>query len=96
MDRHVTLPLLGLVCLAVNSGCSLTMPDPSLEAVSPSLRTRALGLLLQAVREEEGWVKVHAAEGLPQNGYPQGVAMVFERDLASAEPAYRERSGVSA
>ena len=89
MHRHVTLLLLGFACLVVNLGCSMTMPNPSREAVSLSLRTQALGVLVQAVRQETKWVKVHAAEGLLQTGHPAGVAAVFQAELASAQAPYR-------
>jgi len=65
------------------------MPDPGRAAVPEYLRSQALYVLREAVAQEKEWVKVHAAEGLLVNGYPEGVTTSFEADLASAGPPYR-------
>src|SRR5436190_22221225 len=60
-------------------------------AVSDSLRQKELQVLRTALEREERWSKVHAAEFLLSLDYPQGVAQIFERELASRgdEPEYR-------
>ena len=89
MNSSTRLILICSACLMLTTGCSSTMPDPGRGAVPEYLRSQALYVLREAVCEETEWVKVHAAEGLLVNGYPEGVATSFEADLASAKPPYR-------
>ena len=89
MHSSTRLILVCSACLTLMTGCSLTMPDPGRGAVPEYLRSQSLYVLREAVSQETEWVKVHAAEGLLVNGYPEDVAASFEADLASAEPPYR-------
>jgi len=52
-------------------------------------RERAIAVLRNALQEGSQWEKVHAAEALLWNGYPENVKATFEADLASAAPPYR-------
>ncbi len=60
-------------------------------AVNESLRQKGLVVLRTGLEKEERWVKVHAAESLLSLDYPQGVAQIFERELAAkgSDPEYR-------
>ena len=89
MYNSTRLILICFACLTLMTGCSSTIPDPGRGAVPEYLRSQALYVLREAVCQETEWVKVHAAEGLLVNGYPEGVATSFEADLASAKPPYR-------
>ncbi|MBN2377514.1 MAG: exo-alpha-sialidase [Sedimentisphaerales bacterium] len=57
------------------------------------LHARALSLLRQGMREGKEWVKVHAAEELVWNGYPQDVRESFLDELAK-NPGPKYRIGV--
>ncbi len=76
------------VVLATMSLPILAEPSASL---TPELRARAVEILQSALRDEERWIKVHAAEALLADGYPEGVRETFEAELASKgqEPEYR-------
>ncbi len=45
--------------------------------------------LRDALRQQKGWVKVHAAEALLQNNMPQGVNEIFTKELNTDDPQYR-------
>ena len=47
--------------------------------VDEALRTRAVETLRRSLREEQRWVKVHAAEFLLALDYPDDVKETFER-----------------
>ena len=57
------------------------------------LRERAVRTLRQGMREGEEWVKVHAAEELIWNGYPQNVRETFLDELNN-KPGQEYRIGV--
>jgi len=57
------------------------------------LRAWALGTLRQGMRTGKEWVKVHAAEELLWNSYPQGVRETFLDELAK-NPGPKYRIGV--
>jgi len=60
--------------------------------VTPKLRDQAVAVLRQALDDEQGWVKVHAAEFLlALDYYPDDVKRVFQQELERAgdEPRYR-------
>lgn len=84
--RARCLALLGIWALAG----SLTGSAPATEAgVTPELRDRAVGELRGALERERDWVRVHAAEALLRNGFPEGVAAVYEPLMADAPPKHR-------
>ena len=73
-----------LLTIALGAGA---MP----RAADDPLRARSVQILQAALRTEERWIKVHAAEALIAAGQPDGVARAFEAELAArgAEPQYR-------
>lgn len=54
-----------------------------------ALEARCLGILRGALKEAQEFVKVHAAEALIWNGYPQGVREAFLPEENRAKPGYR-------
>ncbi len=83
-QRDVILAILG-VCLTFVSAAKGTE-----NVDQQDLRKEAIGVLKKALIEEAGWVKVHAAEVLLFNNYPENVRKTFETELKkSPSPKYR-------
>lgn len=53
------------------------------------LRSQSLTILRDGMRDGSEFVKVHAAEALLRNGYPDGVKKVFVMEAVDAGPRYR-------
>jgi hypothetical protein len=53
------------------------------------LRAKCLTVLRDGLRDGSDFVKIHAAEALLKNGYPEGVKKTFVPDAISAPPKYR-------
>jgi len=70
--------------LAVASSLALAAEEQS--KVAPELRERALSVLREALDKEHEWVKVHAAEALLFNNYPDDVRRVFQNELQKGPP----------
>lgn len=90
--RWPVLALLAAVAFGlVTSWCDSVHAADDLPTVTKELRGRAVDALQQTLREEERWVKVHAAEFLLALDYPDDVREVFEEELARSgdEPEYR-------
>ncbi|SDF88511.1 hypothetical protein SAMN04487996_11394 [Dyadobacter soli] len=60
-------------------------------AQSPAQTEACIALLRQVLREQEEWVKVHAAEYLLWAGYPEGVKAEFVKEAKrlGTKPQYR-------
>ena len=59
-----------------------------------AVRDQALKVLREELETAERWVKVHAAEGLLQIGYPQGVEEAFRKELAEYGEESEYRVGI--
>lgn len=71
-----------------------TLSEPSKEQrrplISEKLRARAVRCLRKGMRKGQEWVKVHAAEELVWNDYPQDVRATFLDELSkNPKPPYR-------
>jgi len=90
--RWRVLALLAAVTFGlVTSWCDSVHAADDLPTVSEEVRGRAVEALRGTLREEQRWVKVHAAEFLLALDYPDDVKEVFEEELARSgdEPEYR-------
>lgn len=78
---------LGLLCLAI-----LAIESPAVFAADDSnerferTRPRAIQVLRDALKNETIWSRVHAAEALLFNNYPEDLYEAFEAELESAGP----------
>ena len=77
--RHGTAAVL-LIVVGLLSNTAASAPTGH-EIVSGALRERAIRILRDGLENQEGWVKVHAAEFLLELSYPQGVREAFEKEL---------------
>lgn len=74
-----------LASVTANAAAKDSAPDISHEG----LRHRAVAVLRHALNEGHEWVKVHAAEALLWNGYPEDVKEAFVAEIKTAGPKYR-------
>ena len=88
MQRKRVMALAALL-LFVGS-CSGVFAKPAVRVPSDAqLVERSLAVLRKGVREGKAFVRVHAAEALIWNGYPQGLYDSFIADEPTAKPGYR-------
>ena len=81
--------MLSLFAAYVLCGGCAQSNDTSSSREDDETTDRAVAVLRQALSEEDGWVKVHAAEALVANGYYEGVRKTFLAELPTAKPKYR-------
>jgi len=52
-------------------------------------RQQMLSLLRETMREQQSWVRIHAAEALLWHGHAEEVAAAFAEEVETSEPPYR-------
>ena len=53
------------------------------------MRVRAVSVLKAAFEEPDKWTKMHAAEALMWNGYPNGIKDAFADEIDNADAQYK-------
>ncbi len=75
--------------LLVFSTCLCAEASSGQNSANSTLKESMTAFLQHAMRQQAGWVKVHAAEALLNNDMPQGVQEPFIKELATDDPQYR-------
>ena len=79
------LAITGLVAGSVGSVFAAE-PDTRLDDVE---RQQLLSLLRETMHQQQGWVRIHAAESLLWHGHATEVAAAFAEEVETSEPPYR-------
>ncbi len=95
IHRHVPIRMLVrllALCIAANIHAPTALAaKSSSEILTDELRSQCITELRNDLENGKKWVKVHAAEALLEQGYPQNVDEVFKDELSKfgSEPEYR-------
>jgi hypothetical protein len=66
-----------MIVLFLSMASQVALASETLDNQRHTLRDRAVAELRQTLHEAGGWNRIHAAQALLWNGYPQGIKEIF-------------------